>query len=102
MDVKDSFKNSSDEEIGMLLDEPVTQMKKMLLMGKRISENIVPEDNTPEEELTNIIFFRNSAKNLLFDPEEFNDKEKAKKKAEKLYPGIEIVGVRNGFFGSAD
>lgn len=28
--------------------------------------------------------------------------EKAKKKAEKLYPGIEIVGVRNGFFGSAD
>lgn len=28
--------------------------------------------------------------------------EKAKKKAEKLYPGIEIVGVRNGFFGSSD
>ena len=26
--------------------------------------------------------------------------EKAKTKAEKLYPGIEIVGVRNGFFSS--
>ena len=28
--------------------------------------------------------------------------EKAKTKAEKLYPGIEIVGVRNGFFSSDD
>ena len=28
--------------------------------------------------------------------------EKAKAKAEQLYPGIEIVGVRNGFFSSAD
>ncbi len=28
--------------------------------------------------------------------------EKAKKKAEKLYPGIDIVGVRNGFFSSSD
>lgn len=27
---------------------------------------------------------------------------KAKEKAEKLYPGITIVGVRNGFFSSAD
>lgn len=28
--------------------------------------------------------------------------EKAKAKAEQLYPGIEIVGVRNGFFSPAD
>ena len=28
--------------------------------------------------------------------------EKAKEKAEQLYPGIEIVGVRNGFFSPAD
>ncbi|WP_315439768.1 WecB/TagA/CpsF family glycosyltransferase [uncultured Selenomonas sp.] len=28
--------------------------------------------------------------------------EKAKAKAEQIYPGIEIVGVRNGFFSSAD
>ena len=28
--------------------------------------------------------------------------EKAKAKAEQLYPGIEIVGVRNGFFSLAD
>ena len=28
--------------------------------------------------------------------------EKAKTKAEQLYPGIEIVGVRNGFFSLAD
>ena len=28
--------------------------------------------------------------------------EKAKKKAEKLYPGIEIVGIRNGFFSAKD
>lgn len=28
--------------------------------------------------------------------------EKAKAKAEELYPGIEIVGVRNGFFSPAD
>ena len=28
--------------------------------------------------------------------------EKAKAKAEQLYPGIEIVGVRNGFFSAAD
>lgn len=28
--------------------------------------------------------------------------EKAKEKAERLYPGIEIVGVRNGFFTAAD
>lgn len=28
--------------------------------------------------------------------------EKAKRKAEKLYPGIEIVGVRNGFFSAKD
>lgn len=28
--------------------------------------------------------------------------EKAKAKAERLYPGIEIVGVRNGFFSPAD
>ena len=28
--------------------------------------------------------------------------EKAKTKAEQLYPGIEIVGVRNGFFSPAD
>ena len=28
--------------------------------------------------------------------------DKAKKKAEQLYPGIEIVGTRNGFFTAAD
>ena len=28
--------------------------------------------------------------------------EKAKAKAEQLYPGIEVVGVRNGFFSPAD
>lgn len=28
--------------------------------------------------------------------------EKAKAKAEQLYPGVEIVGVRNGFFSPAD
>ena len=28
--------------------------------------------------------------------------EKAKEKAEKLYPGIEIVGTRNGFFTEED
>lgn len=28
--------------------------------------------------------------------------EQAKKKAEKLYPGIEIVGIRNGFFSAED
>ena len=28
--------------------------------------------------------------------------DKAKKKAEQLYPGIEIVGTRNGFFAAAD
>ena len=28
--------------------------------------------------------------------------EKAKAKAEQIYPGIEIVGVRNGFFSAAD
>ena len=28
--------------------------------------------------------------------------EKAKEKAEKLYPGIEIVGIRNGFFSKED
>ena len=28
--------------------------------------------------------------------------EKAKAKAEQLYPGVEIVGVRNGFFSAAD
>ena len=28
--------------------------------------------------------------------------EKAKEKAQRLYPGIEIVGVRNGFFTAAD
>lgn len=28
--------------------------------------------------------------------------EKAKEKAQKLYPGIEIVGTRNGFFTAAD
>lgn len=28
--------------------------------------------------------------------------EKAKEKAQKLYPGIEIVGTRNGFFSAAD
>ena len=28
--------------------------------------------------------------------------EKAKAKAERLYPGIEIVGTRNGFFTEAD
>ena len=28
--------------------------------------------------------------------------EKAREKAEQLYPGIEIVGVRNGFFSPAD
>ena len=28
--------------------------------------------------------------------------EKAKRKAEELYPGIQVVGVRNGFFSEAD
>ena len=28
--------------------------------------------------------------------------DKAKKKAEELYPGIEIVGTRNGYFGKSD
>ncbi|MGM9580736.1 MAG: WecB/TagA/CpsF family glycosyltransferase [Anaerovibrio sp.] len=28
--------------------------------------------------------------------------DKAKAKAEELYPGIQVVGIRNGFFGEAD